>query len=312
MTQITIGIDISKDNLDVATHPDGMTRQFANTAKGIGVLIKWMKGLEGFERIIFEPTSRYHKALEKILRTTSFPFAKINGYQIKRFADGIGRRAKTDKIDAMTLAIYGSMVQPECARNNDIDHQVIDLLKEYLAAHRALIKDRTAMKNRLAATNLNDIAKQLKASLQLIERHIADIEQKIKAAITQNEQLNQSYQRLLSIGSIGSITAMTLLIEMPELGSMNKKQAASLAGLAPISRQSGKWIGKAHIAGGRSHIRNALFMPALVAIRYNPWLKATYEHLIESGKPKKAAITAIMRKLVILANALIRDNRKFT
>lgn len=185
-------------------------------------------------------------------------------------------------------------------------------LKELLSARRALIKDRTATKAR-KATALNALVKQqLEKRLRQIENDIARIDALMLDTAQQDSSMSERLGIVFSIPGIGVITALMILVDMPEISALNNKAVASLAGLAPMSQCSGKWQGKAPIQGGHPHLRNAIFMPALVAIRHNADLKAKYEQLVAAGKEKKVAITAAMRKLFVLANALLRDSRKWT
>ncbi|MBB4201032.1 transposase [Rhodoblastus sphagnicola] len=184
-------------------------------------------------------------------------------------------------------------------------------LKELHLAREALVKDRTAAKNRAKALTLSLLKRHNARRLEQIERQIAAIEAAIVEIIEADANLADRFAIVTSIPGISKVTAFALLIEMPELGSLEQGQVASLAGLAPIARQSGRWTGRAFIRGGRANVRTALYMLALVAIRFNPDLKAKYRQLIAAGKPAKVAITAIMRKLIVLANDLLRANRKW-
>jgi transposase len=307
-TEVTIGIDIAKDNLDVHLHPKGTTRQFSNDQKGHASLVAWARPLQP-TRIVFEATGRYHRALELALGQADLPAVKINPLQARRFAEATGKRAKTDPIDAAMLARFGAALQPKVPPAKDV---TIATLAELLAARRALVKDRTASLNRGKALTLTLLKRQCKQHCQQIKDQIKAIDTEWMAVLAANPSLRAKLDILLSIPGIGPATAIALLVDMPELGTMDAKQAASLAGLAPITRQSGTWKGKSFIGGGRACLRQAIYMPALVAIRFNAPLKAKYQALCHAGKPAKVAIVAIMRKLLITANALIRDNRAWT
>jgi transposase len=306
--QITLGIDISKDRLDAHLHPLAVVKQFDNNRKGIAKLIAWITPLKP-TRIIFEATGAYHRALEMALGKAALPAVKINPLQVRRFAQATGKRAKTDPIDAIMLARFGYTMQPDIPLARD---ETIDGLAELLAARRALVKDRTAALNRSKTLTLVLLQRQSHQHLQQIKTQIDAIDHERAAIVAAHERLQARSEILVSIPGFGDATACTLLIDMPELGSMDAKQAASLAGLAPVTRQSGNWQGKSFIQGGRATLRQALYMPALVAIRFNPPLKAKYLALRAAGKPAKVAIIVIMRKLLIIANALLRDNRMWT
>lgn len=304
MTNFTIGIDISKDSLDAHRWPDGATRRFPNTPAGHKALIGWI-GIDA-SRIVFEPTGPYHRALEQRLSEADLPLVKVNPRQARRFAEATGRLAKTDRVDAALLARMGAVLDlpPRQAGDDKLND-----LKELRVAREALIKDRTAALNRAKQLTVTLLKRQNAERLKQIERQLAQIDAEIGQRIEAEPALKARLDILVSIPGISTITAVTLLVDMPELGSLEQAQAACLAGLAPIARQSGSWTGRAFIRGGRSSVRRALFMPALVAARFNPDLKAKYQHLIAAGKPAKVALTAIMRKLVVLANALLKAGR---
>jgi transposase len=305
---VTIGIDISKDTLDAHLHPAGIARQFRNDRQGQAQLIAWASHHQP-TRIIFEATGRYHRALELALGKAGLPAVKINPLQVRRFAEATGRRVKTDPIDAATLARFGAILRPEIPPAKD---ETIDMLAELLTARRGLVKDRTAASNRGKGLTLPMLKRQCQQHRKQIDSQIEAIDREWMSILAANPRLKARLDILLSIPGVGPATAIAFLVDMPELGSMDAKQAASLAGLAPVTRQSGTWKGKSFIQGGRASLRRAIYMPALVAIQHNPQLKEKYEALCRAGKLKKVAIVAIMRKIVIIANALVRDNRKWT
>ena len=305
----TVGVDISKDMLDVHLHPDNMARRFTNNSKGFTALIDWLAQQNRAQRIIFEPTGAYHHAFERRLGQNGMPMIKVNPLQARRFAEAIGSRAKTDAVDAAMLARFGALgeLQPR-----PILSQSLDDLKELLVARRALIKDRTAATNRdhvVRAPLLKRLASQRQRQ---IERQLDAIDAAMRDLCQVDPDLKARLAILVSIPGIGEATALTMLIEMPELGTIENKCVSSLAGLAPIARDSEKTRKKRFIRGGRAHLRQALFMPALVAVRFNATMKQKYEAFVADGKPKKVAIVAVMRKLIVLANALLRDQRNWT
>lgn len=308
MTHITIGADISKDHIDLHSLPDGGTLKVANDRKGFAAIVRWI-GTKDVERIVYEPTGPYHKAFERFMMVQGVALSKVNPRLARRFAEATGRLAKTDRIDAALLARYGALLEPRLLQANTQTHND---LKELHMARLALIKDKTAAKNR--AKNLcSPLLKRHNADrLRQIERQIRSVDEAIMTLITEDATLKSRFDILVSIPGISQATAFTLLIEMPELGELDEKAAAALCGLAPMSRQSGRWTGRAFIAGGRAIVRQALYMPALVACRFNPDLSAKYDQLKAAGKAPKVAITAIMRKLIVLANALLKNNRKWT
>ena len=299
----TIGIDISKASLDCHVYPAGAEHQFANTAKGHKALIAWLQQWP-VERIAYEATGTYHRALEAAL--ADWPCVKLNPERARRFAQAAGTLAKTDRIDAMLLARMAATLQPP-VRPAKTAQQV--QLAELINARDGLVRDRTALKNREKNLTIALLKRQCRQRLEQIERHVSALDAEIACLIAKDAVLARRHQILVSIAGVGTLTANQLIATMPELGSLDNKQAASLAGLAPRARQSGQWKGKSFVTGGRINVRQALYMPALVAARFNPDLKAKYQQLVTAGKPAKIAITAVMRKLVVTANALLKADR---
>ena len=305
MTQYTVGVDISKEHLDACRLPDAEVMRFANDKAGLRDLIQWISALP-VERIVYEPTGAYHRALEDALSAAGLPLVKANPLQARRFAQACGMRAKTDRVDAQMLARMGMALQPRCtAAPSKIQRD----LKALAVARQALIKDRTAAKNRAKQISLGLLQSQNDKRLRQIDRDLEAVDALMMDIIKKDHSAAGNFAILTSIPGMGVITATALLVEMPELGTLDAKQAASLAGLAPHPRESGKWKGKRFIGAGRKLLRDALFMPALVASRFNQDMRETYLRLTKAGKPHKLAITVIMRKLIILANTLIKNNR---
>lgn len=306
MTNDTIGVDISKDHLDAHRMSDGSSRRFANDRTGHAAFVGWAGQCA---RIVYEPTGPYHRAFERRLADAGLALVKVNPRQARRFAEATGKLAKTDQLDAAMLARMGALLELEA---RPVRSPVLNDLKDLHMARKALVKNRTEAKNRAKTLTLAILKRHNAEQLRQIGRQIVAIEREIMALIKADPDLTRRFESLVSIPGISAITAFALIVDMPELGTLANGQAASLAGLAPVARQSGNWAGRAFIRGGRASVRQALYMPALVAMRFNPDLKANYDRLVATGKPPKKAITAIMRKLVVLANALLRDRRKWT
>ncbi len=304
----SVGVDICKDTLDVHLHPAGAARRFANTRTGRCKLIAWLAEFT-IARIVFEPTGPYHHAFERQLAEAGLPLAKINPRQARRFAEAVGRHAKTDAVDAAMLARLAALLEPP---TRPLVSATVDEMKELHVARRALVKDQVAALNRDQTHRSALLKRQAAQRLAQVERQIAAIDAALQTLLAADPALKARFDILVSIPGLGETTALIMLVEMPELGALEHRCAASLAGLAPIARDSGQHHGKRFIRGGRAHLRQALYMPALVAVRLNPDLKAKYDALRSAGKPAKVALTAIMRKLVILANALIRDGRTWS
>lgn len=306
MTHPTIGVDIAKDTLEAYRLGDKAKRHFANTAAGHKALINWIGKADA--RVVFEPTGPYHHAFEQALAKAGVSLVKVNPRQARRFAEASGGLAKSDATDAAMLARMGAALE---LAPRPVASQAMAELKQLLVARQGLVRERTATSNRAMALTLPLLKKLSAARLKQIASQMAAIEAAMRTRLLAEPELARRLAILVSIPGVSEITAFALLIEMPELGSLEARQAAALAGLAPMTRQSGRWIGRAFIRGGRSSLRRALYMPALAAARFNPELKAKYQQLTTAGKPAKLAITALMRKLVILANALLKARRNW-
>jgi transposase len=304
--QDSIGIDISKDSLDAHRLATGEARRFANTPAGLRALRRWIAAAPP-ARVVYEATGPYHGAFERAC-AAACPLVKVNPLQARRFAQARGTRAKTDKLDARMLAVMGAALDLAPDRPAEKNHHA---LKELQIARMALIKDRTRLLNRLKTQTLAITKRQTRARLDQIKRQLAEIEDALQTLVRQCPRRARAHDILRSIPGLGEVTAITILIECPEIGTLTRKQIASLAGLAPMTRQSGQWRGKAFIQGGRKHLRDALYMPALVAARFNPDLRQKYQAMTSAGKPAKVALTALMRKLLELANALIGQDRRW-
>ena len=304
MTEHTIGVDISKSHLDVFRLEDGEAQRFENSAAGFRALKKWL-GKVPVARVVFEPTGPYHKAFEVALGET-LPMVKVNPLQARRFAEAHGTRAKTDAVDAQMLARMGAAfnLAPQAPSSREAR-----ILKDLHVARSGLIKDRTRLRNRAQTHDIAILKRQTKARLVQVDCQIAELDTEIAALIETRKTTARSRDILCSMPGIGTVTAAAMLTLLPEIGTLTRKQVASLTGLAPITRQSGQWQGKSFIGGGRKPLRDALYMPALVAMRFNPDLKAKYKALLAAGKPAKVAIVAIMRKLIETANALVKADR---
>jgi transposase len=305
MSDDSIGIDISKDRLDAARPSDGGRRSFPNDAAGFRAIRAWLRATPP-ARVVYEPTGPYHAAFERAC-VGHLPLVKVNPLQARRFAQARGVRAKTDAVDAVMLAQMGAAFALEPDR--PLPESQRDL-KELQVERCALVRDRTRLLNRLKTQTLALTKRQTRARLAQLDRQIAATQAAIETRLRDSRP--RPLDVLRSIPGIGPVAAAAILIECPEIGTLGRKQAASLAGLAPMARQSGRWQGQAFIQGGRKPLRDALYMPAIVAIRFNPDMRDKYEAMRAAGKPAKVAITAVMRKLLELANALVKADRAWT
>ena len=297
--KIYIGIDISKLHLDLHHHQQSI--QIPNTEKAIR---RWLKSLPPAAVLVCEASGGYESLLLTLAHAAQRPIARLNARQVRDFAKAKGRLAKTDKIDAQILVAFAETFHPEPLG-------LPDPLQQELAAlvkHRAHLLTQITQNNNLAETLADKKLLTLVARTVAFLRKQADqLETLMADKISQSPSLAAKAQRLQQVQGIGSLSATALIALMPELGSLSDTQAAALAGVAPFNRDSGQYRGQRHIAGGRSQVRSVLYMAALVASRHNPVLKSLYLRLLANGKAKKLALTVLMRKLIVLANRLLKN-----
>jgi len=297
--KIYIGIDISKLHLDLCHHQQ--STQIPNTEKAIK---HWLKSLPPAAVLVCEASGGYESLLIILAHAAQRPIARLNARQVRDFAKAKGRLAKTDKIDAQILVAFAEAFHPEpLALPDPLQQELAALVK-----HRAHLLMQITQNNNLAETLADKKLLALVARTVAFLRKQADqIETLMADKISQSPKLAAKSQRLQQVQGIGSLSATALIALMPELGSLSDTQAAALAGVAPFNRDSGQYRGQRHIAGGRSQVRSVLYMAALVASRHNPVLKPLYLRLLDNGKAKKLALTVLMRKLIILANRLLKN-----
>ncbi|WP_081536012.1 transposase [Rhodovulum sp. P5] len=307
MTDHTIGVDISKSHLDVFDAERGAATRFDTSTSGFRAFEEWL-GKAPIARVVYEPTGPYHRAFEERF-CDRLPLVKVNPLQARRFAEACGTRAKTDALDAQGLARMGVALELE---PDTPVAKTTRVLKDLQVARTALIKDRTRLKNRAYVQTNTVLKRQTKARLALVEKHIAELDREIDALIQADKTTARRREIVTSIPGLGSVASAAIVTYLPEIGTLDRRQVGSLAGVVPYNRDSGQWKGRSFICGGRKPLRDALYMPALVAMRYNPDLKAKYDALRAAGKPAKVAIVAIMRKLIETANALVKADRVWT
>jgi len=303
---IYAGIDVSKDRLDV--HVRGAEQRFslAHDTQGIAALVERLRPLAP-KAIGLEATGGYEAVLAASLAGAGLPVVVVNPAQVRAFANALGKRAKTDPIDAGVIAHFVEATAPEIRPLKDAETR---LLSDLLARRRQIVAMITAerQRERNAPPRVQkSIARLLKALARELDSLDGDIDDAIKASPAWREKEDL----LASVPGIGRVIARTLIADLPELGTLDRRQIAALAGLAPFTRQSGQWRGKSFIGGGRADVRSALFMGALVAAMHNPELKAFRNKLVAAGKPKIVAIVAVARKLLTILNAIIRDQTKW-
>lgn len=298
-----IGLDVSKDRID-AVWADQNPRSYPNAPSGHRRLIKALGRYHRPLQAIIEPTGGYERKLAAALRDASIAVSMVNPRQVRDFARAQGRLAKTDRIDAAVLADFGKAMAPEpTPAPTPLQEELSALVR-----HRShLIGLLTMEKNRLEHCHDSVVAAMINKMIAVFEKQVAAVEKKIEQTIDSDDDLSGKASKLCQVKGVGKTTAAVLLAEMPELGSLNRRQAAALAGVAPFNRDSGRSRGHRKVQGGRPAVRRALYMAAMSACRYNPSLAPTYTRLTQTGKAKKVAITAVMRKLIILLNNTLKQ-----
>ena len=305
---VYVGIDVCKERLDVHLHPLGMRLAVANDAGGWRRL-KRVLAPHSIARVVMEATSRYHRAAHRSLHAAGFDVAVVNPLRARLFAEALGSLAKTDAVDARILALMAERLDPAATPPN---RKAVETLQELDRARSAAIDERVALGNRHALSDSAFLRTELARRLRSLDTHIARLDTALGKTIAADPTLARRSAVLCSIPGVGIVTAIAILANLDEIGTLTDKQAAALAGLAPIARDSGAARGPRHIRGGRPKLRRALYMAALSAARYNPALKLFYQRLRDSGKPAKSALIAVARKLLILANTIVAQNRTWT
>lgn len=297
-----LGLDVAKATLDIAG-PSIKTTQVPNNAEGYRQLLSMLKTLPGIVHVVCEATGGYERGVVAALMAAGIGVCRVNPRRVRQFAKGIGLLAKTDRLDAALLAEFGRQTQP---RPLVLYSQALEELRVLYDRRQQLVVWRTAEKNRLD-TALKSMLPLLKKTLRFIDRQIEDVERLIDAHIAANQEIQTKVARMELVKGVGRVTATVLLAHMPQIGSLSDKEVAALAGVAPFNNDSGASRGKRSIRGGRYQVRSVLYMAATSAAQYNPILRAFYLRLVAKGKPAKVALTAIMRKLIILLNRLIKN-----
>ncbi len=304
-TKTFAGIDVSKNHLDVHVLPDDTAFQTGSSTKDITKLITKLKKLK-VDLIVIEATGGYGTQLAAELQANDLSTAVVNPRQTRAFAVATGRLAKTDRIDAKALAEFAQKLQPQARPVGDENTLKI---KAIVARRRQLVDMRTAESNRLGRAKNEVIYQSIQAVLDCIKRQIDDTDDQLREAIEDSSQWTQKAELLKSVPGIGDVTCITLLSELPELGYLNRREIAALVGVAPMNCDSGMFRGYRRIRGGRTPVRNALFMATLVATKHNPKIRAYYQRLVQGGKKKIVALVAAMRKLLTILNIMLRDNQ---
>jgi transposase len=302
MEATVVGIDVSKDRLDVYVRPSGESLVFSRDTAGLEALVERLAELSP-KLVAVEATGGFETVAAASLGAAGLPVVVVNPAQVRAFATAVGKRAKTDPIDAAVIAHFAAATEPEVRPLPDAATQQ---LADLVARRRQIIQMIVAEKqreHRAAVRTKASIARLLKA----LQAELSALEADIDGTIRGSPAWREKEDLLASVPGVGPTIARTLIAELPELGSLDRHQIAALAGLAPWTRQSGRWRGQSRIGGGRASVRTALFQGALVAARYNPLLQAFHQRLITSGKAKMVALIAVARKLLTILNAILRD-----
>ena len=298
-----VGIDVSKDWLDVHVLPQGEVLRLANDAGGIEVLKARLVASRP-DRVVLEATGGLERLAAAELSAAGLPAVVVNPGQVRSFAAAMGKRAKTDTIDAGVIAAFAAALRPDIRPMPDAMTQQ---LAELTARRRQIVAMIVAEENRARTAAAKETRKSIQRLLAALRRELDSVDGQMDSHIRTSPVWLVRQDLLTSMPGVGKTVARTLLAELPELGSLDRRQIAALAGLAPFTRQSGTWRGRSCIGGGRSSVRSALFMAGLVATRHNPVLKAFRDRLVAAGKPRIVALVATMRKLLTILNAMIRD-----
>lgn len=305
-SSVFVGIDVSKDTLDVHLLPDGQSWQFANDEAGCASLSKRLVRLGQSMLVVMEATNVFWRLPALRLAGAGLACAVVNPRQVRDFAKATGTLAKTDALDAKVLALFAQRVQPAVRALPSAQSEVAC---ELLARRAQLMGMRVAEKNRLATARAKKVRRDIEATIAFLDKRLGAMDEEIDQWL-KSTPIDQSRVDLLkSFSGIADKTARTLIIALPEPGRLSSKQIGALAGLAPFARDSGKKRGQRQIGGGRAIVRAALYMPAITAIRCNPLIRALYKRLIKAGKHHYVAITACMRKILVILNAMLKSNQ---
>jgi len=300
-----IGIDVSKARLDVHVRPTGETFVVARDDEGLAALVARLEGLQP-RLIVLEATGGLQLRASALLAAAGLPVAVVNPRQVRDFARATGRLAKTDALDAEAIARFAEAVQPEPRPLPDAE---TERLAGLIARRRQIVEMMTAEKNRRHQVSSPKLRASLDAHLEWLRKELERIDEDLDGAVRASPIWRAKEELLKSVPGIGDVVSRTLIAELPELGRLNRREIAALVGLAPFNRDSGSLRGRRTIWGGRAALRATLYMAALTAIRHNPAIAAFNARLRAAGKPPKLAITACMRKLLVILNAMVRDQK---
>jgi len=307
MTNLTytfnIGIDISKKTLDVSFNAK-KTASYPNDLKGFKQLLNAISD-KNMTRVAMEATGGYERPLVKFLQEKGVAVSVVNAKRVRDYAKALGKLAKTDKIDSHVIRLFSDAINPEITKKQSDSQQSLDALN---LRRNQLVKQRSMEKQHIETVTNKDSKRSINRTKKFLDKEINQVEKKINELIESDKSIQEKINRLATMKGIGPVVALTFVAELPELGTLNNKEISALVGVAPFCRDSGTMRGKRTIWGGRAQVRSVLYMAALSAVRYNPAIKIFYDRLISKGKPKKTALVACMRKIITMANSMIKNN----
>jgi transposase len=299
-----VGIDVSINQLDIAVRPAGDTWSMPNDASGITEVVQGLAQLHP-ALVVLEATGGLQMPLAAALATAGLPLAMVNPRQVRDFARATGRLAKTDRLDAQVLAHFAEAVRPTPYPLPDVQTQELTAL---LTRRHQVVEMLTAEKNRLRTTR-ESVRRRVQDHIRWLEQESADLDDDLERTLRESPLWREKDNLLRSVPGIGRVVSITLLADLPELGTLSRHQIAALVGVAPLNRDSGRFRGKRMVWGGRARVRAALYRAALTASQHNPIIKAFYHRLREAGKARKVALTACMRKLLIILNSMVKHRQ---
>lgn len=301
--EINVDIDTSATQLDIYVRPTGQFFSVSNDADGVKDAVKQLQKLKP-ARVLIESTGRLELSFVCAAHKAGLPLVVCNPAQIRQFARAAGRAAKTDKLDAQTIAEFGETMKPELS---SIKPEKLRAISDLLTVRSQLLDMSTMQKNRLKRMP-KSVHKPIQSALNSIKKEITTIDKQLDKLVDSCPEWRQRRDLLLSSKGVGNVLAYTLMSELPELGTLNRKQIAALVGVAPINRDSGSYSGKRYIRGGRPKVRTVLFVSMMSSIQHHPKLKPMYQRMVAAGKPKKVAIVACMRKQLTILNTMVKNN----
>jgi transposase len=304
MNEVWVGVDVSKHRLDVAVRPGDESWSQQNSQAGIKTLTRRLKKLSP-QRIVLEATGGYEYELALRLSKAGLPVAVVNPRQVRDFARAVGKLAKTDPIDAKILSHFAEAVKPTCRPVKD---PKLDELDQLVTRHRQLVEMIVAERNRRMSLR-GDAQNDIDVTIRFLQGRLKQVDERLKMLIDKDPEWNRRAELLNTVPGVGPVLISSLIAELPELGTINRKQIASLVGVAPFNNDSGKSRGRRHIWGGRAHLRALLYMAIIAGLRFNPTIRAFYQHLRQAGKPAKVALVACMRKLLTQLNAMAKASQ---